>query len=210
MPCPNAVKSSAHTATSHSAHNIPSPPPSRRLSHIRPARTASAKFEEWHLPNATLKRVQLSNGRTTFQLQFDWDPCGDGQPAACPNSDGTQSPVLRKGGQRRPEAVSNPSFTPEEEELPVLINLKEGKEGLTWAAIHKKFSEQYPERRSRASLQVRYSTKLKRREATGAPGEPGSRQIPVASPDITGNGDSCSASAPRSPIMPVDPALWRT
>lgn len=208
LPCPKAVDSSGHSATSHSAYNIPSPPPSRRPSHIRLARTTGAKFEEWHLPNATLKRVQLSDGRATFQLQFDWDPCEDLQPVACSNSDGTQSPISRKGDRRRLEAASNSSFTPEEEEL--LINLKEGKEGLTWAAIHKKFSEQYPERRSQASLQVRYCTKLKRREVTGTPSRPASPQIYVALPNIIGNGDSCSSSAPRGPMMPVDPALWRT
>ncbi|KAK7214112.1 hypothetical protein V2G26_021290 [Clonostachys chloroleuca] len=74
-------------------------------------------------------------------LVLGWQ-CEDGRPADCPNSDGTQSPILRrKGGRSRPEAALNPSFTPEEEEL--LIKLKEGKEGLKWAAIHKKFSEQY-------------------------------------------------------------------
>ncbi|RYO79487.1 hypothetical protein DL766_009348 [Monosporascus sp. MC13-8B] len=52
---------------------IPSPPSSHTSHNDQgSAEPAFAKFEEWPLENACLKRV-TENGVTTFQLQFSWD-----------------------------------------------------------------------------------------------------------------------------------------
>jgi len=144
----------AQARTTESACKIRSPP----LSHDSSQDSlGSAKFEEWLLPHATLKRVTLGNGRTTFQLQFDWDD----RQARCPRSNKSRAPMLRKGNRRRLDAGPRLAFTPEEDEL--LLKLKNGKNGLTWPAIHRLFSDHFPGRRSQVSLQVHYSTKLKRR-----------------------------------------------
>ncbi|RYP15610.1 hypothetical protein DL765_005589 [Monosporascus sp. GIB2] len=53
----------------------PSPPSSQRLtSGTEAVHTAAAKFEEWPLEDAVLKRVILE-GVPTFQLQFSWGAC---------------------------------------------------------------------------------------------------------------------------------------
>ncbi len=160
----DAVNSLPRAGTSRSACGVPSPPSSHCSSQSSPPSITSAKFEEWSLPNATLKRITLGDGRTTFQLQFDWDPHVDSRQAGCPSSNGRGAPAPRKGCRRKRDAASSDVFTKEEDEL--LIRLKEGSERLTWPTIHRQFSEGFPERRSQASLQVHYSTKLKRRKGS--------------------------------------------
>ena len=149
----------AQARTTESACKIPSPPLSHDFSQDSHGRTTSAKFEEWLLPSATLKRVLLGNGRTTFQLQFDWDPQVDKRQARCPRRNKSGVPIARKSSRCRVDSARRISFTPEEDKL--LLKLKA--DGLTWPAIHGLFSDTFPGRRSQVSLQVRYSTKLKNR-----------------------------------------------
>ncbi len=124
----------------------------------------AARFQEWPLGNAVLKRVVI-NGQATFQLQFTWDPCTNDKHKAS-TVKGVQSNILvkscrstrRKTATRR-KTGSRSSWTHEEEEF--LIELK--KEGLTWNNIHKRHKEAFPER-SVGTLQVHYCTKLKGRQ----------------------------------------------
>merc|ERR1712000_120654 len=153
----------AQARTPQLALNIPSPPSSHDSSQDSHCRTTSANFEEWPLPNATLKRVTLGNGRTTFQLQFDWDLQADDRQARCPRSNRSRAPISKKGNRRRLDTAPRVAFTREEDKL--LIELKEGRKGLTWLAIYRLFDDKFPGRRSQGSLQVHYCTKLKRRGA---------------------------------------------
>ncbi|KAI5455869.1 hypothetical protein BGZ63DRAFT_99816 [Mariannaea sp. PMI_226] len=124
------------------ASRIPSPAPSQP----RPMEAEGAvlaKFEEWPLENAVLKRV-TQNGKATFQIQFDWAPCTGG---------GHMGKAKRASGPKG-------KYTPQEDAL--LIKLKKSREKLTWPEIHQRFNEAFPERdRSQQSLQVHWCTKLK-------------------------------------------------
>lgn len=153
----------APARTSHSALKIPSPPPSHDSPQERPGKSASAKFEEWLLPDATLARVMLGDGRVTFKLQFSWDPQVDGRHADCPSSNRSQVPISRDSSRRKLATGSRLAFTSDEDK--VLRELKEGGDDLTWPVIYERFDDAFPGRRSQGSLQVHYSTKLKRRGA---------------------------------------------
>jgi hypothetical protein len=52
------------------------------------------------------------------------------------------------------------TFTPKEDRLLKRLRVKEQ---LPWDAVYREFSKEFPDRRSCASLQVRFSTKLKER-----------------------------------------------
>ncbi|KAL6402726.1 hypothetical protein AUP68_14060 [Ilyonectria robusta] len=56
------------------ASGILSPASSRATSGETEAMTILAEFEEWPLENASLQCI-TENGKTTFQLQFEWTPC---------------------------------------------------------------------------------------------------------------------------------------
>jgi hypothetical protein len=81
---------------------------------------------------------------------------------------GGHSPGPQNGSRSKPHREENSGrtqrssashvFTQEEDDL--IMALKET-ECLPWPETHKRFSKEFPQRRSQASLQVRYSTKLK-------------------------------------------------
>ncbi|KAH7146808.1 hypothetical protein B0J13DRAFT_524547 [Dactylonectria estremocensis] len=56
------------------ASGILTPASSQATSDETEVTAVLASFEEWPLENASLKRI-TENGKTTFQLQFDWTPC---------------------------------------------------------------------------------------------------------------------------------------
>lgn len=158
----DAVNSLARAETSRSACVIPSPPSSHCSSQSSPPSITGAKFEEWPLPNATLKRITLGDGQATFQLQSDWDPREDSRQVDSP-SNGLRAPTSRKGVRPRGDAASSAAYTPAENEF--IISLKEGHGGRNWATIHREFNEKFPGR-TKGSLQVHYCTKLKDRTAS--------------------------------------------
>ena len=131
---------------------IPSPPSSTSHDDQGSAEPAFAKFEEWPLENACLKRV-TENGVTTFQLQFSWDSC---------TKNGHETRNRRNPAKSRNSAKHTPvtkvAFTAEEDNL--LIELK--RQELSWQETYEQFTEKFPGR-SKGTLQVRYCTKLKGR-----------------------------------------------
>jgi hypothetical protein len=131
----------------------------RKVGISRHTRTENtAKFEEWPLQNAVLKRVSME-GIATFQVQFDWDPRLAQNPHASSSygGDAPRKQLAVKRANKRARA-SRVGFTQDEDDL--LVKLKEGPEALSWACIHKRFSKAFPGR-SVSSLQVHYCTKLK-------------------------------------------------
>lgn len=139
------------------ANGILSPVSSQATSDDNEARAVLARFEEWPLENASLKRI-AENGRTTFQLQFDWTPCTKHGHASSTVRDRVHSPSTQT--KARTKRGSRAKYTAQEDGR--LIELKE-RQMLRWPEIHQRFSEAYPGR-SVESLQVHYSTKLKGRE----------------------------------------------
>ncbi|KAL6410034.1 hypothetical protein AUP68_06443 [Ilyonectria robusta] len=119
-----------------------------------------ARFEEWPLENASLKRI-TENGKTTFQLQFDWTPCIKRGHASSTVRDRVDLLSTRTRSRAKRGSAPRAKYTPQEDDL--LIELKEGRKTLAWPEIHQRFSEAYPGR-SIESLQVHYSTKVKRRK----------------------------------------------
>ncbi|RYP04081.1 hypothetical protein DL764_004675 [Monosporascus ibericus] len=125
---------------------IPSPPSSHTSNNDQGSMEPDfAKFEEWPLENAYLKRV-TENLVTTFQLQFSWDSCTK-------NGHETRN-------RRDPPKSRGVAFTEEEDDL--LIKLK--RQELSWQETYEQFTENFPGR-SKGTLQVRYCTKLKGRRA---------------------------------------------
>ena len=155
----DVANSPARAGTSRSACGIPSPSSSHYSSRSSPPSHTGAKFQEWFLPNAKLKRITFGGGLTTFQLQFDWDPHVDGRRVDSPSSNGLRAPTSRKGVRPRGDAASSTAYTREEDEF--IIKLKE--DGRNWATIHRDFNDEFPVQRTKGSLQVRYCTKLKDR-----------------------------------------------
>ncbi|CAG9955995.1 unnamed protein product [Clonostachys rosea f. rosea IK726] len=115
-----------------------------------------ARYEEWPLQGATLKRLAM-NGKMTFQLQFGWEPCVGGHAPGSHSDDKFQSQVAKRSHRTQRSPASH-SFTCEEDDL--IVKLKEEQQ-LRWPEIHEQFSDKFPQRRSQGSLQVRYCTKLK-------------------------------------------------
>ncbi len=152
---------SARSASAHCdrAAGLASPAMSERADSL--TESTEAAFDEWVLQDVVLKRT-IMNGKATFQFQFDWDLCtehgvgrtGTRRKATSRQAKGLGTTVVKGGGARR-------TFTPVEDRW--LVELKERQE-LPWAEIHRRFCKRFPER-SKESLQVRYCTKLKRRDA---------------------------------------------
>jgi hypothetical protein len=117
---------------------------------------SAAKCEEWPLQGATLKRL-IMNGEARFQLEFSWKPCDGGQ-APDSHSDNKSQTQRAKRAYRTQRSPASHTFTPEEDDL--IVKLKEEQQ-LRWPEVHKQFSDEFPQRRTQASLQVHYSTKLK-------------------------------------------------
>ncbi|KAJ9161134.1 hypothetical protein NKR19_g2534 [Coniochaeta hoffmannii] len=164
---PREVQSLTHGGKRSPRRSIPSPLSSRASHDGKGAVGAvSARFEEWPLENVSLKRV-TENGVTTFQLQFSWDSCEHAT-----ESPRSESPVKKRNLAKR-GATARAVITPDEDDL--LIRLKEV-DKLRWQEIHKKFTEAFPGRkRSVATLQVRYCTKLKQRDCGDGDGNEPSR-----------------------------------
>ena len=130
---------------------MPSPSYSHSSDGESHAQAPTAKFEEWPLERAVLKRITI-NGSATFQLEFNWEPCGNNHVKARGSSNKNPLPRARPGAKRR---VAAKDYSPEEDSL--LIALKA--QGLSWKDIHAQYKERFPGR-TMGSLQVRYSTKL--------------------------------------------------
>ncbi|KAI1315069.1 hypothetical protein F5Y16DRAFT_406984 [Xylariaceae sp. FL0255] len=143
------------------ALSTPRPPASQAARNE--AYTTLAKPEEWPLENVLLKRV-IDNGVATFQLQFTWDSCPKYGGAGEDQSTENQRPSSRskKGASAKQRRARKDTFAPDEDKY--LSELKE-KLRLPWKEIHERFTESFPGR-SRGALQVRYCTKLKRRDSS--------------------------------------------
>lgn len=179
-------------ATKHPLSNDRIGPP---LSHIAAGENApilapDANFEEWHLPNATLKRVTVGD-RVTFQLQFEL-PFGalptEADSALC-NRRSTVSLGPRDGSALRRKAI----FTSDQDDF--LIRLKQ--RSLPWSEIHHRFNDTFPNQyRTVASLQVHYSTKLNQRQkrkrvelgCTTKSNRPRASRLQELTPDINSDG----------------------
>ncbi|KAH7322555.1 hypothetical protein B0I35DRAFT_425982 [Stachybotrys elegans] len=134
-------------------HRMPSPPQSLSSNNEAQVQIPAAKFEEWPLGEAILKRITI-NGSVTFQLQFTWEPCENKEAAA--NRASTKASSLMNKAVGKRGLVGN--FTPEEDSLLVMLK----NQGLAWKDIHAQHMKEYPER-TVGALQVRYCTKLKSR-----------------------------------------------
>lgn len=111
------------TGGSHLLGSRRSSPANSHASDVR-----GTKFEEWPLSDVVLKRITIQ-GRATFQLQFEWDPClVEHQPgrAKC-NSRSTRR--TRKVCLDGRVPAKRAGFTKEEDDL--LRELKE--QDLPWA-----------------------------------------------------------------------------
>ncbi|KAK7211927.1 hypothetical protein V2G26_019105 [Clonostachys chloroleuca] len=127
------------------------------------AEMPAARYEEWPLQGAMLKRLFV-DGKVTFQLQFGWEPCVGGHSPGS-HSDNRSQTQEAEGSHRTQRSPASNDYTREEEDL--IVKLKE-EEQLRWPEIHKQFSDKFPQRRSQGSLQVRYCTRLKMRSGKGA------------------------------------------
>ncbi|KAH7111544.1 hypothetical protein EDB81DRAFT_671260 [Dactylonectria macrodidyma] len=142
------------------ASGILSPASSQATSDETQVTAVLASFEEWPLENASLKRI-TENGKTTFQLQFDWTPCTKHGHASSAVRNRVDLPSTRTRSGAKRASAPRAKYSSQEDDL--LIELKEGREMLAWPEIHQRFCEAHPGR-SVESLQVHYSTKLKSRE----------------------------------------------
>ncbi|KAH6632478.1 hypothetical protein F5144DRAFT_488830, partial [Chaetomium tenue] len=124
-----------------------------------------AKFDEWPLRNAVLKRVAVDGAPATFMLQFTWGPCAEhaGGHHGTENQAAVSSAKRhRSAGQKskgstkdkdKPASTSRRArYTPEDD---AKIRQLKG-QGLSWIAIAKHFPG-----RSAGAIEVRYHTKLK-------------------------------------------------
>ncbi|KAM6527483.1 hypothetical protein FSOLCH5_003553 [Fusarium solani] len=130
-----------------------SPAPSQTRSVPSDAGTF-ARFEEWPLRNVSLKRI-IEGDKTTFQLQFAWTSDSTQQHA-------DRSVLHSKGGGPLKASLSGArssggKWTTEEDDT--VRTMKQA--GRSWAEIQRALPH-----RSKGTIQVRYSTKLK-----GLPGQ---------------------------------------
>ncbi|KAH6976835.1 hypothetical protein EDB80DRAFT_658055 [Ilyonectria destructans] len=102
------------------ASGILSPASSRATSGETEAMTILAEFEEWPLENASLQCI-TENGKTTFQLQFEWTPCARHASSSVQGRVDSLS-TQRRGKAKRPSAP-RAKYTSQEDDL--LIQLKE-------------------------------------------------------------------------------------
>jgi hypothetical protein len=135
-------------------YGMPSPPHTYTSDDEPRIETPTAKFEEWPLGQAVLKRINI-DGSVTFQLQFTWEPCDKNQGSV---RGGSHKNSLPRTKSMAKQSESTKNYSPEEDSL--LIALKD--QGLSWKDIHEEHRKQFPER-AKGSLQVRYCTKLKHR-----------------------------------------------
>ncbi|KAI1463210.1 uncharacterized protein F4812DRAFT_463903 [Daldinia caldariorum] len=148
-------RSTTHAAqlpsgTRTSGRAIDSPTPSQATPAPSEANMILAWFEEWLLGDVFLKRI-TEGGKTTFQLQFDWDS------DLCPPhaSRSVSNPKKRtRPSKTSPSVTKSPGarWTPEEDET--VRRMKQ--DGDSWATIQHALPH-----RSQGTIQVRYSTKLR-------------------------------------------------
>jgi hypothetical protein len=141
------------------ARGLQSPPASLRSIPRDAGKPDTASYEEWQ----GVVKLTTINGVTSFEGHFE----GELNPGLLRALKLTMSAMkgppgepgggkVRRMGKRR---ARRERFTDEEEKL--LLSLK--KQGnLTWDGIFKKFDSEFPGR-SKGSIQVHYSTKLKDR-----------------------------------------------
>lgn len=105
----------------------------------------AAKFKEWPLQNATLKRVYM-NGEAILQLKFGWDPLTNKYSAGSASRVNPCTLATRgKASGAKRSLITSGAFTRTEDEL--LVQLNEGPDKLTWLDIHRRFDHGFPERR---------------------------------------------------------------
>ncbi|KAJ4186657.1 hypothetical protein NW767_012500 [Fusarium falciforme] len=130
--------------------DIDSPTPSQATPAPSGANMFLARFEEWPLGDVLLKRI-TEGGKTTFQLQFDWDSdlcqLHAGRSVSTPKKRRSLSKTLRSAAKS-----SGARWTSEEDET--VRRMKQ--DGDSWAAIQRALPH-----RSEGTIQVRYSTKLR-------------------------------------------------
>jgi hypothetical protein len=153
--------------TEHSDVETPSTH-SLSVSHQATAATSSCSIQESEeIPIRGYLTLKTIESKVVYCLTFSQDLLPE--PRGTPQSQGTAKSVSRSGDRRDSErlpvqerTVSRPArnsrFSREEDIL--LLRLKE-EEGLSWDEI----SDRFPER-SKGTLQVHYSTKLKPRLVT--------------------------------------------
>lgn len=146
---PAAMGSYGHTAMAVGAYGNVSPPPSHTSSDQESLHSGvSARFMEWPLPNASLKRV-TGDGPATLQLQFTWYPYTQfGYRHRSPEKSSRTSmskrqvattSVVYQGrlAKARWKTLNGRTLFPEEEDR-YLVQLK-GRSGLSWKETHKQF-----------------------------------------------------------------------
>ncbi|PTB34947.1 hypothetical protein M441DRAFT_52577 [Trichoderma asperellum CBS 433.97] len=155
---PASTRPSTPIAENTPTKNLPSPTVSN---------SAAAIFEECNFSDGTIVKRTIIDG--TEILQIKW-PGAEGEwrherpytnqshvNVNASNKQGKSATELADGRAKR-APYTRVTFTPEEDKL--LKELRMEKR-LSWDAVYKQFNEVFPEQRSRASLQVRFSTRLK-------------------------------------------------
>ncbi|KAM6516649.1 hypothetical protein FALCPG4_014827 [Fusarium falciforme] len=142
-----------HSPREHriSVCDIEDPTPSQATSVPSEARKILARFEEWPLKDASLKRI-TEGSRTTFQLQFEWAPDPSQQHAdrSVSHSKGGGPPKASLSATRS----SGGKWTTEEEDTVRTMR----RAGRSWAEIQRVLPH-----RSQGTIQVRYSTKINKK-----------------------------------------------
>jgi hypothetical protein len=94
------------------------------------AKMSAAKYEEWPLQGATLKRL-IMNGKVTFQLEFSWELCAGDHPRSSHSGKKFQTQKVEELHRTQRSPASH-TFTREEKNL--IVKLKEEKQ-LPWSEI---------------------------------------------------------------------------
>ncbi|CVL07329.1 uncharacterized protein FMAN_15395 [Fusarium mangiferae] len=156
---PRQIRSAAHAAQLPSGNRTSrrdshSPIPSAATPALSRANMLLARFEEWPLENVLLKRI-TEGGKTTFQLQFEWDP-DSCQPHASRSVSHPKKCRKLPKNFRSAAKSSGGRWTSEEDEIVRRMR----QDGNSWADIKRALPH-----RSEGTIQVRYSTKIKHKRS---------------------------------------------
>ena len=157
VSCPAITYESARPERLTSTRSMPTPAASQTTSENE-ERIHVTDVNEWLIQSFVSKRLILE-GVGVFRLEFERPLCTEhGQVNTSPgNSHGLTTTERTQGRKRRTCGGARAKFTREEDKL--LIKLRR-QGSLPWSEIYQRFSLAFPGR-SRGSLQVHYSTKLK-------------------------------------------------
>lgn len=154
---------------SHSPANTRPSTPRKKITPKRnqPSPAMGAVYEEHTFSDGTTVKRAIIDGKEI--LQIDQPGNKDGLRLERSYTIHTQrnTTAYDKRGRTVPEIAGNRAkrtprltFTPKEDRLLKRLRVKEQ---LPWDAVHREFNNEFPDRRSCASLQVRFCTKLKER-----------------------------------------------